>query len=219
MSDDLRAAAFPVLELRRYTITDGEVENFARCFDAWFAEVFEQLGLMVFGQGVERAAPRRFSWIRGFPDVEARARAGLAFYDGPLWKTRADYGDAGARPAGLLTTLDVPNNFPRHPLRSDGPDLVWLGVVPDERTLLTLQAAAERGAATLAQAGHLRAPAEWIALDPTPRSRLRWPTAAETANHTISHERAPSPAAQTARFATALFTCRAPARSYSQRLL
>jgi len=33
----------------------------------------------------------------------------------------------------VLVTLDVPNNFPQLPVRTDGPYLVWLGIVRDTR--------------------------------------------------------------------------------------
>lgn len=68
--------------------------------------------------------------------------------------------DAGVREAGLLVTLDVPNNFPQLPYRTDGPWIVWLGVMPDDALLDTVRA----------HAGE----AEVIVLDPAPRSRLRW---------------------------------------------
>ena len=42
--------------------------------------------------------------------------------------TFAAYRGAGAREAGVLVTLDMPNNFPQLPIRTDGPYLVWLGI-------------------------------------------------------------------------------------------
>jgi hypothetical protein len=85
------------------------------------------------------------------------------------------YRTAGLRPAGVLVSLDVPNNFPQLPIRSDGPFLVWLGVVSDETTLhrqlAPRLAAAER---SLAASGLLRGTPERVVMDPTPRSRLRW---------------------------------------------
>lgn len=85
------------------------------------------------------------------------------------------YHIAGVRPAGVLVSLDVPNNFPQLPIRADGPFLVWLGVVKDaatlDRELAPRLAAAER---SLAASELLRAPPERVVMDPTPRSRLRW---------------------------------------------
>jgi hypothetical protein len=87
----------------------------------------------------------------------------------------AGYRIEGVHPAGVLVSLDVPNNFPQLPIRTDGPFLVWLGVVRDNATLderlAPRLAAAER---TLAASGLLRGAPERVVMDPTPRSRLRW---------------------------------------------
>ncbi|MBD8900544.1 NIPSNAP family protein [Rhodanobacter sp. DHG33] len=93
------------------------------------------------------------------------------------------YRVAGVHPAGILVTLDEPNNFPQLPVRMDGPWLVWLGVVRDEATLRKqLQPAMQAAAKTLLASGMLRAAPELLAMDPTPRSRLRWlPDAGEAA--------------------------------------
>lgn len=86
----------------------------------------------------------------------------------------ARYRASGAREAGVLVTLDEPNNFPRHPVRNDGPFVVWLGLVADEPALARLRAAIEASAGAIAATGLLRGEPETVALDPTPRSRLRW---------------------------------------------
>lgn len=81
----------------------------------------------------------------------------------------------GVHPAGVLVSLDVPNNFPQLPIRVDGPFLVWLGVVRDnatlDRQLAPRLAAVEQ---SLAGSGLLRGAPERVVMDPTPRSRLRW---------------------------------------------
>jgi hypothetical protein len=76
---------------------------------------------------------------------------------------------------GVLVSLDVPNNYPQLPIRTDGPFLVWLGVVRDSTTLN--QRLAPRLAAveqSLVAGGALRGTPERVVMDPTPRSRLRW---------------------------------------------
>jgi hypothetical protein len=75
----------------------------------------------------------------------------------------------------VLVTLDAPNNFPRLPFRTDGPYLVWLGVMkddvmPGERFKPLL----ERGTASLTATGLQRGAPELLVLDPASRSRLRW---------------------------------------------
>jgi hypothetical protein len=85
------------------------------------------------------------------------------------------YRTDGVRAAGVMVSLDVPNNFPQLPIRTDGPFLVWLGVVRDDATLdrqlAPRLAAAEQA---LAGSGLLRGTPERVVMDPTPRSRLRW---------------------------------------------
>jgi hypothetical protein len=88
--------------------------------------------------------------------------------------TFAGYLGAGAREAGLLATLDVPNNFPRLPIRTDGPFLVWLGIFEDDRALEKVEPLVKKSANDLSGTGLLRGAPEWIVLEPTRRSRLRW---------------------------------------------
>ena len=90
-------------------------------------------------------------------------------------ETFAAYRAAGAREAGVLVTLDVPNNFPRLPIRTDGPYLVWLGILENDGKLEGgFRPLAERSARALASTGMLRGEPEFIVLQPTRRSRLRW---------------------------------------------
>lgn len=92
------------------------------------------------------------------------------------------YRGAGVRQAGILVTLDEPNNFPQLPVRTDGPWLVWLGVVRDEAALHALEPAMRAAASALDAGGLLRGEPERVVMDPTPRSRLRWlPDVAGTA--------------------------------------
>ena len=87
----------------------------------------------------------------------------------------AGYGAAGARQCAVLVTLDVPNNFPQLPVRNDGPFLVWLGVLPDDKTLQAqFEPVSERVREKLFATGLLRTAAEQVVMHPTHRSRLRW---------------------------------------------
>jgi hypothetical protein len=234
---------FPVIEFRRYTIQVSERDHFARYFETYFPEAFEQVGALIFGHFRERDNPAVFTWIRGFHDMETHATANAAFYDGPGWREHAStmndrlidhtnvlllqpwkpergivvlptvdpireeagaqgvvvahifavtaggvaafaqhaeeafasYRAAGAREAGVLVTLDEPNNFPRLPVREDGPYLVWLGILRDNQILeQRFRPLAEQAAQTLAATGLLRSASEVVTLDPTSRSRLRW---------------------------------------------
>lgn len=72
--------------------------------------------------------------------------------------TFASYRKAGVREAGVLVTLDVPNNFPQLPFRTDGPYLVWLGIVGDDETLeVGFKPLAERSAQSLSRPASRRA--------------------------------------------------------------
>ncbi|HEY0060831.1 MAG TPA: NIPSNAP family protein [Telluria sp.] len=84
------------------------------------------------------------------------------------------YGGEGMVEAGVLATLDEANNFPRHPVRTDGSWLVWLGVVRDETALAALRPRCEAAAGALGASGMLAAPPELLVLAPGKRSRLRW---------------------------------------------
>jgi NIPSNAP protein len=242
-SEGATAQEFPTVELRRYAIRPGERDRFAQAFDAYFPEAFQQLGAIVFGQGLERGHDTWFTWLRGFPSYEARAEGMWAMYSGPVWKEHAArmndrlldagnvlllrplgpgrglrvlpavdvaseraggvivmqifavqfgkvdvlaaraeesfaaYRTTGAREAGVLVSLERPNNFPRHVVRDDGPFVVWVGVVPDEAILNKVTAIAGTAAVALSASGWLRGEPEWVVLDPTSRSRLRWPDA------------------------------------------
>lgn len=80
----------------------------------------------------------------------------------------------GVLDAGLLQTLDAPNNFPQLPVRTDGAWVAWIGMARDAGAVSRLETAMDALERRLDADGDLRAPAERIVADPTPRSRLRW---------------------------------------------
>jgi hypothetical protein len=243
MNDTNPLSSFQVVEFRRYTIREGQRENFIKYFEAYFPEAFEQLGALVLGQFRERGNASSFVWLRGFHTGFDRPIVNSAFYFGPLWREHSlkmnslmtdsdnvlllrplapdtevtvlpavdpvteknggmgiavaqilslknqpddalsaklrsrfsSYRVPGVREAGILITLDAPNNFPQLPVRNDGPFLVWLGILRDEESLKEgFTAAAQRVGETLASEELLRDPPELLVLEPTPRSRLRW---------------------------------------------
>lgn len=90
-------------------------------------------------------------------------------------KLFAQYRATGAQEAGVLVTLDVPNNFPKLPFRTDGPYLVWLGILRDNRMLEQhFTPLVEQSLPAFRATNLLRAEPELLVLDPTKRSRLRW---------------------------------------------
>lgn len=85
------------------------------------------------------------------------------------------YDVPGVRPAGVLVTLEGPNNFPQLPFRTDGPYLVALHILRDESVLeKTFDPLLMRTKRELSATGMLRRRPEVLVLDAAARSRLRW---------------------------------------------
>lgn len=91
----------PIMELRQYTLNPGMRDTLIELFDREFVESQEALGITVIGQFREPGDPDRFVWLRGFPDMAARAGALAAFYGGPVWKAH--------RTAANATMIDSDN--------------------------------------------------------------------------------------------------------------
>jgi len=81
---------YDVMELRRYQVAPGQRPTFAKYYEAWFPEAFEQLGSFIFGEFFERGPQNNFTWIRGFHTVEDRAIVDAKFYYGPVWREHRD---------------------------------------------------------------------------------------------------------------------------------
>ena len=94
----------------------------------------------------------------------------------------ARYPREGVFDAGLLRTLDAPNNFPQLPVRTDGDWVAWIGMARDAGALARLEVAMDAVERQLDASGDLRARAERIVAAPTPRSRLRWLDSAPAAS-------------------------------------
>jgi hypothetical protein len=102
----------PIVELRQYTLHAGMRETMVALFERQFLTTQADVGIEVIGQFRDLDDPNRFVWMRGFPDMAARAEALGAFYGGPVWK-------AGAKAANA-TILDSDNVLLLHPLGDDG---------------------------------------------------------------------------------------------------
>jgi hypothetical protein len=68
------------------SIKEREREHFAKYFEAYFPEAFQQLGAIAAGSFLERKNQSGFTWIRGFHTIEDRAVANAEFYYGSVWK-------------------------------------------------------------------------------------------------------------------------------------
>jgi hypothetical protein len=84
----------PIVEFRQYTLHPGARDTLIELFDREFIESQEELGMKVIGQFRPLDDPDRFIWLRGYPDMQTRARALAAFYDGPIWAQHRDVANA-----------------------------------------------------------------------------------------------------------------------------
>jgi hypothetical protein len=79
-----------VIELRQYSLYPGRRESFIQLFDSTFADPLDATGMTVIGQFRDLDRPDRFVWMRGFPDMESRAKELGAFYGSDLWHAKRD---------------------------------------------------------------------------------------------------------------------------------
>lgn len=86
----MKAPPHNVLELRQYKIVPGRRDEMIDVFERWFVDSQEAEGMRLVGQFRDLDDPNRFTWIRSFPDMEARERGLNAFYFGPVWEAHRD---------------------------------------------------------------------------------------------------------------------------------
>ncbi|MBS0297792.1 MAG: NIPSNAP family protein [Proteobacteria bacterium] len=85
----------PIVELRQYTLHHGGGrEALIALFEREFVESQEAVGARIIGQFRDLDDPDRFVWLRGFPDMPARAKTLGDFYGGPLWKAHRNAANA-----------------------------------------------------------------------------------------------------------------------------
>ncbi len=99
----------PVVELRQYTLHPGQRDVLIDLFDREFIETQESTGIRVLGQFRDLDDENRFVWLRGFADMQARAKALKEFYGGSAWKAH--------REAANATMIDSDNVFLLRPAR------------------------------------------------------------------------------------------------------
>jgi hypothetical protein len=85
----MSAVRYPVVELRQYTLRPGQRDVLIDLFDREFVESQEADGMTIVGQFRDLDDPDRFTWIRGFASMPARARALATVYGGPAWKAHS----------------------------------------------------------------------------------------------------------------------------------
>ena len=90
----MRSVWSPIVELRQYMLRPGQRDVLIDLFDAELVETQEDVGMKVIGQFRDLDHPDKFVWLRGFPDMRARAQSLAAFYGGPVWKAHREAANA-----------------------------------------------------------------------------------------------------------------------------
>lgn len=98
-----------VIELRQYTMHPGRRDTLIELFEREFIEPQEAVGMHVIGHFRDLDDPDRYVWMRGFPDMPARAASLTSFYTGPVWQQH--------REAANATLLDNDNVLLLKPAR------------------------------------------------------------------------------------------------------
>ncbi len=99
-----------IIELRNYTLLPGKRDTLIELFEREFVETQEAMGARIVGTFRDIDSPDHFVWIRSFKDLDTRAGALTAFYNGPAWHAHSKAANA--------TMLDTDNV---HMLHSAGP--------------------------------------------------------------------------------------------------
>lgn len=79
-----------VFELRQYRLRPGARDEFIAHFERHLIEPQQAAGMRLIGQFRDQDRPDVFVWIRGFLDMDQRARALESFYLGPVWREHRD---------------------------------------------------------------------------------------------------------------------------------
>jgi hypothetical protein len=83
-----------VVEIRQYTLFPGQRDVLIDLFDRYFVDGQAEAGMTIIGEFRVLDNPNRFFWIRGFANMETRAKALQAFYHGPIWAAHRDAANA-----------------------------------------------------------------------------------------------------------------------------
>jgi hypothetical protein len=108
-----------VVELRRYTLHPGRRDELIGLFEREFLHTQRDAGIDVIGQFRDVDHPDTFTWLRGFPDMEARRRSLAEFYGDPVWARHRDAANATMIDSDdvlLLTNIGPPNRSMQAPM-------------------------------------------------------------------------------------------------------
>ncbi len=102
--------SFPTVELRQYTLHDGQRDVLVNLFEREFVESQEALGMKVIGTFTDIDRPNRFVWLRGFRDMDSRLSGLSAFYGGPVWQAHRNEANATMVDSDNVLLLHAPNH-------------------------------------------------------------------------------------------------------------
>ena len=103
-----RKGPFPIVELRQYTLHDGQRDTLINLFEREFIEPQEALGMKVIGTFRDLDRPNRFVWLRGFTDMDTRLAGLTGFYGGPVWKAHREEANATMIDSDNVLLLEAP---------------------------------------------------------------------------------------------------------------
>lgn len=104
------AGSFPIVELRQYTLHDGQRDALISLFEREFVESQEAVGMKVIGTFTDLDRPNRFVWLRGFKDMDFRLASLSAFYGGPVWKAQREAANATMIDSDNVLLLRAPSD-------------------------------------------------------------------------------------------------------------
>jgi hypothetical protein len=128
--------AYPIVELRQYTLWPGQTDVLIELFDREFVESQEACGMTVLGQFRDLDRPERFVWLRGFDDMATRAEALGRFYSGPVWRAHAAAANATMIDSDDVLLLQPATGSPGLELRGERP--ADGAAPPSSRVLVTV---------------------------------------------------------------------------------
>lgn len=116
-------ATSPIVELRQYTLLPGKRDVLIALFEREFIEEQEVLGMEIIAHFRDLDDPDRFVWLRGFPDIPARAESLDAFYGGPVWAKNRDAANATMADSDNVLLLRPANPTSGYPTDGDRPPI------------------------------------------------------------------------------------------------
>lgn len=165
--------SFPLVELRQYTLHEGQRDTLIELFEREFVESQEAVGIKVIGIFTDIDRPDRFVWLRGFRNMESRVAGLTAFYGGPVWQAHRNAANATMIDSDNVLLLRAPNAAAEfHPVPPSGlivATVYYLNISP-AKALATFE---EKVMPVLEQTG--AAPIAWFVPETAPNNFPRLP--------------------------------------------